>query len=80
MKLLADEGVDAAIVARLRLGGHDVLSVAELAPGITDNAVLDLANGEERVLLTVDKDFLGRQRGMLPKRTAQGDTRWTRRP
>jgi predicted nuclease of predicted toxin-antitoxin system len=57
MKLLADEGVDAAIVARLRLDGHDVLSIAELTPGITDNAVLELANGEERVLLTADKDF-----------------------
>lgn len=57
MRLLADEGVDAAIVARLRLEGHDVLYVAELTPGITDSAVLDLANSEERVLLTADKDF-----------------------
>jgi predicted nuclease of predicted toxin-antitoxin system len=57
LKLLADEGVDAAIVARLRLDGHDVLYIAEVAPGTTDNAVLELANGEERVLLTADKDF-----------------------
>ena len=57
MKLLADEGVDAAIVARLRLDGHDVLYIAEVAPGTTDNAVLQLANGEQRVLLTADKDF-----------------------
>ena len=55
MKLLGDEGVDAAIVARLRADNHDVVSVAELTPGITDEAVLELANGDERVLLTTDK-------------------------
>ena len=57
MRLLADEGVDAPTVARLRADGHDVTYVAELAPGITDEAVLDLANAESRVLLTADKDF-----------------------
>ena len=57
MKLLADEGVDAAIVARLRADGHDVKYVAELSPGITDDAVLELAKADGRVLLTADKDF-----------------------
>jgi predicted nuclease of predicted toxin-antitoxin system len=57
VKLLVDEGVDALIVARLRNDSHDVTYVAELAPGITDDAVLDLANAEARVLLTTDKDF-----------------------
>jgi predicted nuclease of predicted toxin-antitoxin system len=57
VKLLADEGVDALTVTRLRNAGHDVTYVAELAPGITDDAVLDLATAEARVLLTTDKDF-----------------------
>ena len=57
MRLLADEGVDVAIVARLRSDGHDVVYVADLAPGVTDEAVLQLANAGERVLLTIDKDF-----------------------
>jgi predicted nuclease of predicted toxin-antitoxin system len=57
VKLLSDEGVDAAIVGRPRAGGHDVVYVAELAPGISDDVVLELANGDERVLLTTDKDF-----------------------
>ena len=57
MKLLADEGADAAIVARLRLGGHDVVYVAELTPGITDDAVLELANADGRIPMTADKDF-----------------------
>jgi len=57
VKLLADEGVDAAIVARLRADGHDIVYVAELSPGITDDAVLELANADERILMTTDKDF-----------------------
>jgi predicted nuclease of predicted toxin-antitoxin system len=57
VRLLADEGVDARVVARLRDDGHDVAYVAELAPGTADDAVLELANAEARVLLTTDKDF-----------------------
>jgi predicted nuclease of predicted toxin-antitoxin system len=57
VRLLADEGVDALTVARLRGDGHDVTYVAELAPGITDDAGLELANADDRVLLTTDKDF-----------------------
>lgn len=57
MNLLADEGVDRQVVARCRGEGHDVLYVAEMDPGIPDDAVLDLANRELRKLLTADKDF-----------------------
>ncbi|OGP82372.1 MAG: hypothetical protein A2Y95_05790 [Deltaproteobacteria bacterium RBG_13_65_10] len=57
MNLLADEGVDRAIVHRLRRDGHDVIYVAELSPGITDEQVLEQANGRSAVLLTADKDF-----------------------
>ncbi|MDP2183314.1 MAG: DUF5615 family PIN-like protein [Actinomycetota bacterium] len=57
MNLLADEGVETRIVERLRYEGHDVEYVAELAPGITDDEVLERANNDRRVLVTVDKDF-----------------------
>jgi len=57
VRLLADEGVEARIVERLRFEGHDVEYVAELAPGITDDDVLEGANSGQRVLVTVDKDF-----------------------
>jgi hypothetical protein len=46
MKLLADESVDRPIVERLRHEGHNVLYIAELAPSISDDEVLDLANDE----------------------------------
>ena len=39
MNLVADEGVE-----RLRDEGHAVLYVAEMDPGTSDDAVLDLAN------------------------------------
>jgi predicted nuclease of predicted toxin-antitoxin system len=57
MKLLADESVDRPIVERLRNEGHNVLYVAELAPSISDDEVLRLANDEDAILLTVENDF-----------------------
>lgn len=57
MKLLADEGVDAPIVGRLRGEGHGVFYVAEMRPGIKDPEVLALAREEGALLLTTDKDF-----------------------
>ncbi len=41
MNLTADEGVDRQIVDRLRLDGHRVHYVAEVEPGVSDDAVLD---------------------------------------
>jgi predicted nuclease of predicted toxin-antitoxin system len=57
VNFLADESVDRQIVDYLRRDGHDVLYVAEMEPGISDDAVLDLANREGALLLTADKDF-----------------------
>jgi len=57
MNLLADESIDAAIVAELRSDGHKVLYVTEMSPSITDEAVLEVANRERLLLMTGDKDF-----------------------
>ena len=57
MKLVADESVDFPIIEALRTAGHDVLAVIELAPGINDETVLELANQRQALLLTADKDF-----------------------
>ena len=57
MLLLADENVDAPIVAALRAAGHRVEYVYELDPGIDDGAVLALSNANNALLLTSDKDF-----------------------
>ena len=57
MKLVADEGVDALIVARLREDGHEVDYIAEMEPGISDDHVLSHANQRQALLITADKDF-----------------------
>lgn len=57
MNILADENIDRQIIERLRADGHDVFAIAELAPGITDDEVLEMANARKAVLLTADKDF-----------------------
>ncbi len=57
MNVVADEGVDRAVVERLRHDGHEVLYVAELSPGVADEDVLQQANARSAVLLTADKDF-----------------------
>ena len=69
MNLLADESVDGHIVERLRREGHRVQYVAEMEPGISDDAVLELANRDGSLLLTADKDFgelVFRQRRLMP--------------
>ena len=57
MRFLADESCDFSVVRALRARGHDVAAVVELAPGITDLAVLALAHEGNRTVLTEDKDF-----------------------
>lgn len=57
MNLLADESIDKLIVDRLRQDGHRVLYIAEFAPSIDDDAVLQQANQNDTLLITADKDF-----------------------
>lgn len=57
MRFFADEGVDLQIVNRLRKEGHDVLYAAEDIAGTDDEKILQLANQEDRILMTRDKDF-----------------------
>ncbi|MCU0596117.1 MAG: DUF5615 family PIN-like protein [Desulfobacterota bacterium] len=57
MKFVADESVDFQIVSRLREEGHEVAYIAETESGASDDSVLTLANLQQAVLLTSDKDF-----------------------
>ena len=57
MRLLADEHFPLPTVEALRLAGHDVFWVRTDVPGTGDAALLDLAEADGRVLLTLDKDF-----------------------
>jgi predicted nuclease of predicted toxin-antitoxin system len=57
MRLLADENFPQPIVEALRVDGHDVLWIRTEHPGWKDAALLDLAESETRIVLTLDKDF-----------------------
>lgn len=57
MKLVADEGVERAVVEALRADGHKVYWFAEEAPGSDDDAILMQAKRMRRLILTNDKDF-----------------------
>ncbi len=58
MRFLVDECATArTLIEALRVGGHDVLLVREVAPQARDEDVLKLAQEEGRILLTLDKDF-----------------------
>jgi len=57
MRLLADENFPKEIVVKLRTDGHDVLWARTDRVRWDDSDLLDLAEAESRVLLTLDKDF-----------------------
>jgi predicted nuclease of predicted toxin-antitoxin system len=57
VNLVADEGVEASIVAALRREGYSVTYLAEAAPSAPDTLVLELARSSESLLITADKDF-----------------------
>jgi predicted nuclease of predicted toxin-antitoxin system len=57
MKLLADENISTKVVGCLRNKGIDIISLKELATGLSDESVLEIANKQKRILITFDDDF-----------------------
>ena len=57
MNFVVDESVDRQIVEQLRDDGHSLWYIAEMAPSISDDEVLEIANNESAPLITSDKDF-----------------------
>jgi predicted nuclease of predicted toxin-antitoxin system len=70
MKLLADENFPRQIVEALRSQGLDVLWARTHCSGLTDRALIERAETDGRVILTLDKDFwqLALQRPVALKR------------
>lgn len=56
-RLLLDENVGIQVAKFLKRDGYDVASILEESPGIADEVVLDRALAENRVVVTLDKDF-----------------------
>ena len=57
MRLFADENFPLPTVSELRRAGHDVAWARTDFPGAADTALLDIAEADGRLLLTLDKDF-----------------------
>lgn len=57
MQFIVDESTGASVIEYLRKAGHDVLAIRETLPQALDSDILTLAETEERILVTNDKDF-----------------------
>ena len=57
MRILADENFPGPIVDFLRRAGNDVLWVKTNCATLKDPELLNLAESEARIMLTLDKDF-----------------------
>jgi len=55
--IIADENLDAKIIAALRAINIDIYSIAELHSGFSDEEVINLTKEKGGVILTRDKDF-----------------------
>jgi predicted nuclease of predicted toxin-antitoxin system len=57
VKFLADENFPVSSIALLRTRGFDVASIREDSRGVSDDVVLQRAVSEQRILLTLDRDY-----------------------
>jgi len=57
MRFLANENVSLDAIVALREKGHDVIWIRTDAPGSCDEDILSRAVAEERIVITLDKDF-----------------------
>lgn len=57
MKFLVDECTGPAVAHWLEQHGHDVFSVYDLARGIDDDKIIEIAQLQRRILITNDRGF-----------------------
>ena len=57
MKILANENFPGDAVLALRQQNHYVSWIREVSPGSSDPQILERAQNEGRILITLDKDF-----------------------
>lgn len=55
MKFVADENLGIQVPNFLKTSGFDIISITEIAPGNTDIEVLNIANTENRILITLTR-------------------------
>ena len=57
LMFLVDAGVGRKVEQWLAASGHNVKAVRAIDPRMTDNAILQMAVDESRIVITMDKDF-----------------------
>ena len=57
MRVLANENFPGEAIGALRERGHDIVWIRTEAPGSKDQAILQRAQIEKRIIITFDKDF-----------------------
>jgi predicted nuclease of predicted toxin-antitoxin system len=58
MRLLGDENFPKSLIEWLRADGHDTLYAGTDCEGRPDSALVELAEAQSRIVLTLDKDLL----------------------
>ncbi len=58
MKLLADENFPSSLVSYLQRKRHNLKRIQRSAKGISDIRVREIAQKENRIIITFDQDFL----------------------
>jgi predicted nuclease of predicted toxin-antitoxin system len=57
VELPADESCAGPVIRALRAAGYDLLVIAEVSKGASDEWVMERAVAEGRILITEDRDF-----------------------
>ena len=57
LRILANENIPGETIDALCGLGHDVIWIRTHAPGSSDEAILNQARAENRIVITFDKDF-----------------------
>ncbi|GBC95218.1 hypothetical protein HRbin16_01005 [bacterium HR16] len=57
MRFLVDVPAGGQLAEWLRSQGHDVLEVRDIDPRMADASIIDMGYRENRVIITLDKDF-----------------------
>jgi len=58
-KLLADENIPKKTIETLKSKGIDITAIIDTSPGLSDRKVIEVANKDNRIIITFDKDFAG---------------------
>ena len=57
LRFLVDVGVSKKVEECLIKNGYDIKAVRDLNPGMDDDKILRIASSENRMVITMDKDF-----------------------